>query len=678
MKIMKVKQADGSVVSIPLGLGTGGGYYIPSVIYNGDGTITISFTPSLSDMPAVDSVTFNAGVNGDIQAIEEMLQGFDSDPGSVKAYVDAVAGTGGGSVSDEQIASAVEKYLQENPIDTSESERYAENAQQSADEARASAESAEAAADRAESADTAAEQSAENAAQSWASAENAKIAANKAKEDAEVARDDANDAQASAEAARDTAKQKAAEASNSAQTATNAKNEVQALKTEVEQKLANGDYNGSDGKSAYEYAQEGGYTGTEAEFTAKLSEQSTSSQISEHNTNTSSHSDIRTAIDGKANKSEGTFYIEGSGTTNATNKVSTWLGTSDRITSYYDGLTIRYKISIEGQSTTTLNINNLGEKTVYRFGANKLTTQFPVGSIVHLIYHESLNGGCWMCSDYDSNTNAQQYVETDPTVPEWAKSANKPVYNSGEISFNAPEDSNPIVSRGTVEDALMSIDEYLISLPSWSKQPSKPTYTKTDVGLGNVDNVKQYSASNPPPYPVTSVNGQTGAVSLSASDICADPAGSAQAVAQSVANDLLNYYKKSETYGKTEINNLVSSIPKFSIEVVNSAWPPDDEISETTVYLKRSDTASAGDMYDEYIYVNGVKEKLGTQTFDLTGYVTETDLTNALNSYALASDVPTKTSELINDSNFAVTTNAETWTFTLADGSTVTKRVVLA
>ena len=38
--------------------------------------------------------------------------------------------------------------------------------------------------------------------------------------------------------------------------------------------------------------------------------------------------------------------------------------------------------------------------------------------------------------------------------------------------------------------------------------------TKSDIGLGNVDNVKQYSASNPPPYPVTSVNGQTGEVTV--------------------------------------------------------------------------------------------------------------------------------------------------------------------
>ena len=36
---------------------------------------------------------------------------------------------------------------------------------------------------------------------------------------------------------------------------------------------------------------------------------------------------------------------------------------------------------------------------------------------------------------------------------------------------------------------------------------------------GLVDNVKHYSASNPPPYPVTSVNNKTGAVSLVAKDI---------------------------------------------------------------------------------------------------------------------------------------------------------------
>jgi lysophospholipase L1-like esterase len=52
------------------------------------------------------------------------------------------------------------------------------------------------------------------------------------------------------------------------------------------------------------------------------------------------------------------------------------------------------------------------------------------------------------------------------------------------------------------------------TVPSWAKASSKPSYNKSEVGLGNVGNVRQYSASNPPPYPVTSVNGKTGAVTV--------------------------------------------------------------------------------------------------------------------------------------------------------------------
>ena len=61
------------------------------------------------------------------------------------------------------------------------------------------------------------------------------------------------------------------------------------------------------------------------------------------------------------------------------------------------------------------------------------------------------------------------------------------------------------------------------TVPAWAKATSKPSYSKSEVGLGNVDNVKQYSASNPPPYPVTSVNGKTGAVTLDAAAVGARP-----------------------------------------------------------------------------------------------------------------------------------------------------------
>ena len=43
--------------------------------------------------------------------------------------------------------------------------------------------------------------------------------------------------------------------------------------------------------------------------------------------------------------------------------------------------------------------------------------------------------------------------------------------------------------------------------------------TKTQVGLENVANERQYSAQNPPPYPVSSVAGKTGIVTLNKSDV---------------------------------------------------------------------------------------------------------------------------------------------------------------
>ena len=75
----------------------------------------------------------------------------------------------------------------------------------------------------------------------------------------------------------------------------------------------------------------------------------------------------------------------------------------------------------------------------------------------------------------------------------------------------------------TVNDATLTIRRNSVDVGSFTANSANdvnidinvPT-DKSDIGLGNVDNVKQYSASNPPPYPVTSVNGKTGDVVLDA------------------------------------------------------------------------------------------------------------------------------------------------------------------
>ena len=82
---------------------------------------------------------------------------------------------------------------------------------------------------------------------------------------------------------------------------------------------------------------------------------------------------------------------------------------------------------------------------------------------------------------------------TDPTVDVTGGTGNDP-YN---LDFGIPEPASSAVT--TVNG-----------------QSGDVVLTASDIGLGNVDNVQQYSATNPPPYPVTSVNGQTGAVTVTA------------------------------------------------------------------------------------------------------------------------------------------------------------------
>ena len=87
-----------------------------------------------------------------------------------------------------------------------------------------------------------------------------------------------------------------------------------------------------------------------------------------------------------------------------------------------------------------------------------------------------------------------------------------------------------------------------------------------------------------------------------------------------ISDDLENYYTKDKSYSRTEIDEKISVIPKFSIEVVSEL--PTSDISSTTVYLVGGGLGS--DLYVEYIYVNGAWEILGAQRVDLTGYAKET------------------------------------------------------
>lgn len=90
-------------------------------------------------------------------------------------------------------------------------------------------------------------------------------------------------------------------------------------------------------------------------------------------------------------------------------------------------------------------------------------------------------------------------------------------------------------------------------------------------------------------------------------------------------SDLVNYYTKTDTYTKAEVNALIDLIPKFDIDVVETL--PTTDISPTTIYLV-PDSSTTGNLYTEYIYVNNTWEILGSEQVDLSNYYTKSETYN--------------------------------------------------
>lgn len=116
-------------------------------------------------------------------------------------------------------------------------------------------------------------------------------------------------------------------------------------------------------------------------------------------------------------------------------------------------------------------------------------------------------------------------------------------------------------------------------------------------------------------------------------------------------DNLVNYYKKSETFTKQEVNDLISAITTMDIQVVQTL--PTEDISTTTIYFVPKATAGTNDVYDEYIYVSNAWEHIGSTDIDLSGYQTKID-----SSHKLSSD-------LVDDSNqtnkFVTENEKTTW-----------------
>lgn len=203
----------------------------------------------------------------------------------------------------------------------------------------------------------------------------------------------------------------------------------------------------------------------------------------------------------------------------------------------------------------------------------------------------------------ETDTTSNAYILHKPTL---GTAAGKDVAATGDAGATEVVMGND--SRLT--DARNAAD-----VSAWAKAATKPTYTASEVGALPDDTTI--------PTKVSDLTNDSGFIT-------------------NVVNDLVNYYKKSETYTQAEVDALVSAVVTLDMRAV--ATLPTTDISTTTIYLVPSTSAQSGNVKDEYINLDGTSsgwEKIGTTDIDLTGYVTDAELTAALADYVTSAGLTT-------------------------------------
>jgi hypothetical protein len=113
-----------------------------------------------------------------------------------------------------------------------------------------------------------------------------------------------------------------------------------------------------------------------------------------------------------------------------------------------------------------------------------------------------------------------------------------------------------------------------------------------------------------------------------------------------------------ESYTPEEIDEMISRIPKFTVEVVESL--PTEDISDTTVYLVK-DTETNGNLYSEYIFVNNAWECLGSQQcdFNLSNYYTKDEIDKMFTNIKIIASLENASIETDADGNGIVVAGGE-------------------
>lgn len=175
---------------------------------------------------------------------------------------------------------------------------------------------------------------------------------------------------------------------------------------------------------------------------------------------------------------------------------------------------------------------------------NQSVYELNVGDSVEILLKEGSFTNSWVIAKHGGGTKRVNLV------------------NQGTLSIVTGRTSSGGGSSGGSSSGDIALEQHILN------HSNPHDVTKAQVGLDKVDNEKQYSVSNPPPYPVSSVNSKIRKVVLTAKDVEALPDTTKIPVKTSELDNDSGFLTKNDVnYPVTKVNNKTGEVVLSAVDV---------------------------------------------------------------------------------------------------------------
>lgn len=241
-----------------------------------------------------------------------------------------------------------------------------------------------------------------------------------------------------------------------------------------------------------------------------------------------------------------TYVSESDGAENFTGVVA-------ELEQYNKGMVLIFTIPQNNKGAITINLNSLGAKAIKKYNNTGALVNLEADDFVRNHKYFLEYDGTQFVTLCENSVQELKQLTSELQTHESDKTVH--ITNEERTQWNGKS----VVTKSNTNGSVM-VDGKDVVVYTHPEGTNPHGTTKADVGLSNVENERQYSEQNPPPYPVTSVNGETGAVVLTTSSLENDSDYQTGTQVDSTVNAAVDALKDGVDEGLDTLKELAAAI----------------------------------------------------------------------------------------------------------------------